>query len=229
MTLASRFEASRPNLYGRDGRIELLGEPSPASADHLIISCMDLRVSLHALFGFHPGEVLNLRTGGPIIPPYKENCSEAQILHENFQLAIADMHIKTISILGHTKCGTAKKLSQNLYCSGDIPWMKKISERIFQNAILEADQGNQEAITIAIEKHIIIQSIKNLFDYPIIEKSIRNGTLNVEGLQFDIKTGRLFKLNTDGRVFTFDVVAGPLEGALECDCSDHKLAANAQA
>ena len=229
MTLASRFELSRPELYGKDGRIELLGEPAPASAEHLIISCMDLRVSLHALFGFQPGEMLNLRSAGAIIPPFKDSCTETQILHENLQLAIADMHIKTISILGHTKCGTAKKLSQNLYCSGDIPWMKKISERILQSAIMEADQGNQEEITRAIEKNIIIQSIKNLFDYPIIEKSIRNGELTVEGLQFDVKTGRLFKLNTDGRSFSFDIVAGPLQGSLECDCEDHKQAISAQA
>lgn len=229
MTLASRFELNRSKLYGKDGRIELLGKTASVSADNLIISCMDLRVSLYGLFGFHPGEILNLRTAGPIILHFKEECSEAQILHENFQLAIADMHIKTISILGHTKCGTAKKLSQNIYCSGDIPWLKKISESILQNAVMEADQGNQKEITRAIEKQIIIQSIKNLFDYPIIEKSIRNGDLNVEGLQFDIETGRLFKLNTDGRSFMFDIVAGPAQGSLKCDCPDHKQVANAQA
>lgn len=229
MTLASRFESSRPKLYGKDGRIELLGGPNPANAGHLIVSCMDLRVSLYALFGFDDGEMLNLRTAGPIVPPYKEDCSESKILHENLQLAIADMQIKSIAILGHTKCGTAKKLSQNLYCSGDIPWLKKILDRILQNAIMEADQGNQEAMITAIEKQIIIQSIKNLFDYPIIEKTIRSGGLTVEGLQFDIQTGRLFKLNTDGRGFTFDIVAGPLQGSLSCDCENHKQAANAQA
>lgn len=229
MTLASRFESNRLELYGKDGRIGFMDEPDMPCAEHLIVSCMDLRVSLHGLFGFQPGEMLNLRCAGAIIPPFKVDCTESQILHENLQMAIADMHIKTISVLGHTKCGTAKKLSQNIYCSGDIPWMKKVSERILQSAIMEADQGNQEAMTASIEKQIIIQSIKNLFDYPIIEKSIRNGALTVEGLQFDIKTGRLFKLNTDGRSFTFDIVASPLQGSLECDCDDHKQAISAQA
>lgn len=222
MTLASRFETNRPHLYGQNGRNGILAELSSCNAEHLIISCMDLKPSLFSLFGFSQGEMLNLRSAGPLIPPYDTQCSASQLYQENLTLAVNDLKIKSISLLGHSGCSTASKLSQNLYSSGDIPWIKKMSGQILQTALNECGGDQDQAcLSKEIEKQIIIHGIKNLFDYPVIMQGIREFRLTVEGLQFDMDNGRIFKLNTDGKTFFFDIVAGPTELSHDCGCA-HK-------
>ncbi len=199
MALASRFEKHRPAA--------MTGQKPAHQAETLIISCMDLCMSLHKLFGFDDGEVVISRIAGPMIPPYDEGSSQSQILQETLLIALTDMRVRNIAILGHTQCKTAKKLSESIYCSGDIFAMKKLSEDVLQNALTQAGESDQQALSAEIEKQIIIQSIKNLFDYPVVQKAIGHGNLTVEGLQIDAESGKLFKLNTDGRGFTFDLVA----------------------
>ncbi len=228
MNLAERFELNRSDFYETDGLIEHLAHNGQAPHS-LIMTCMDSRVSLFNLFGLMPGESLVLRSAGPLIPIFDDTCSASQVFHENLLLAINDMKIKSLCLLGHTGCGAAGKLSSNIYNSGDIPWMKKVAGQIMQNAMNIAGDSNQGILATEIEKQIIIQGIKNLFDYPVVMQAIREGRLTVEGLQFDIHNGRLLKLIADGRDFHFEIVAGPAKGSLACDGAHEETKKGARA
>ncbi|MFN3700392.1 MAG: carbonic anhydrase [Alphaproteobacteria bacterium] len=217
MDLINRFKEHRAAFYDTDGLIEYLAQ-NGQNPDHLIVTCMDSRISLYKLFGLEPGEALVMRSAGPLIPIFDENCSASQIFHENLSIAINDMQVRFISLMGHTGCGAAGKLSQNLYNSGDIPWMKKVSNAIMLESINAVGEDDQRALAAEIEKQIIIQGLRNILEYPAVRKAVYALKLNVEGLQFDVHNGRILKLNTSGQTSHFDVVAGPADlHSHECD------------
>ena len=217
MDLAERFERNRPDCYGTDGCIERLAEDEQ-TPEVLILTCMDSRANIGRLFALDAGDAMILQSAGPIIPPYDTESSASQLLHENLAMAINDMKVPNLVLLGHTHCATAEKLADNLYGCGDIPVIKKAANQILQATLQNVDEESRETLRKEIEKQIIIQGIKNLFDYPAVIKGIKENRLTVEGLQFQIEEGRLAKLKTDGSQFQLDIVAGPAFGTLGCDC-----------
>lgn len=208
MDLAERFKTNRPNNMNNDAGAVKAAEKKFDKPELLIISCMDCCVSIHSMFGLQDGEATILSYAGPIIPPYNPEDSSSQILHDNIALAINDMDIKSLVLLGHTKCGAAGKLAANIYNPGDIPCMKKAASQILQTALSIAGEMSNEEMTREVERQIIIQGIKNLFDYPVVINAIKQNRLTVEGLQLEGHSERLLKLNTNGHGFRFDVVAG---------------------
>lgn len=228
MDLTERFEKHRPENYGPNNTMESLVK-NGQKPEVLIITCMDSRISVFNLFGLDTGEAVVLRSAGPIIPEYDLDNAASQLLHENLSLAINDLGVGSLALLGHSKCGVASKLANNLYAPGDIPCLKKTAGHVLQNALNESGDKGEQKLIEAIEHQIIIQGMKNLFDYPVVVKAITENRLTVEGMQFEMETGRLLKLNSDGKAFRFDIVAGPARGSLACDCEHQssKKAANA--
>lgn len=210
MDLGNRFEINRNRFYGTDGRIEDLAE-NGQNPHTLILTCSDSCMNINKIFGLEIGEAIVMRSGGPIIPAYNPDSSISQLMHENLSVAINEMDIDTLALIGHTQCSTAGKLAKNLFGCGDIPCMKKIAEQLLQAALCNVGDSNRDLLVQEIERQFIIQGIKNLFDYPCVIKAIKENRITVEGLLFDIETGRLKKLKADGTEFRFDTIAGPPE------------------
>lgn len=217
MDLADRYRSfGSAHLDATRGSLSV--EPdNDRKPEYLMITCMDMTYSLYDLFGFREGQALILRSAGPLIPPYDPDCAASQLFEDNLKLAIRDLEISQIAIIGHTGCKTADKLSRNLYGSGDIPRLRSQAAQIMQMAINACGNQNQACMAHEIEKQILISGIKNLFDYPVVVDGIRNSRLIIEGLQIGTDNGAVFKLNTDGKAFYLDEL--PAAGtALTGDC-----------
>jgi carbonic anhydrase len=212
MDLVNRYISS-------NGHKKSFKNKASIKAECLIITCIDLTSSLYALFGFKDGQALILRSAGPLIPHYGPNCPAAQLFEENLRLAIHDQEITNIALIGHTACKAAEKLSKNLYGSGDIPRLRSLASPIMQMAINTCGNQNQSCIAHEIEKQILINGLKNLFDYPVILDGIKNSRLIIEGLQLDLENNRILKLNTDGRSFYFDEILTPIIDSADCGCT----------
>lgn len=224
MDLAERFKTYRLGLVEPKDVANSTSEQSD-KPEVLILSCMDSCMNLSKMFGFKDGEAMILSYAGPVIPPFDTGDNASQILNDNLGLAINDMEIHSIALLGHTKCTAASKLAANIYNPGDIPCLKKGASSILQAALGLAGELSNEEMTREIERQIIIQGLKNLFDYPPIINAIKQNRLTVEGLQFEKETDQLLKLNTNGSGFRFDAVASRNSDAQN---AHHKLkAANA--
>lgn len=220
MDLGNRFDINRDRIYGTDGRIENVAE-NGEQPHTLFLTCADSCVHVHKMFGFEVGEVMVMRYGGPIIPIYDEDSTISQLMHENLMIAIKDVGVENLTLMGHTGCSTAEKLSKNLFGCGDIPYIKKQSEQLLQTALCNVGDHDRDLLTQEIERQFIIQGIKNLFDYPCVINAIRENRITVEGLQFNVKKGQLLKLKADGTEFRFDVIAGPPADA-EIDLKDKR-------
>lgn len=192
---------------------------SPVQAECLMITCADLTSSLYNLFGFEQGQALIMRWAGPLIPFYDPDCPASQLFEDNLRLSIHDQGITNIALIGHTECKTAEKLSRNLYGSGDIPRLRSLASPIMQMALNICGNQDQACVAHEIEKQILINGLKNLFDYPVILEGIKQSRLIIEGLQIDIQRNRILKLNTDGRSFYFDEIqTGALLADSDCGC-----------
>lgn len=226
--LATRYKnnPAKPTLGG--GCEGVIAGGQTATPGYMVITCMDCCTDLHALFGLRCGEALAVQFAGPVIPAYDPDCNASQLFQEHLHLAIQDMGVTHLTLLGHTPCSTAKKLAENLYGGGDIPRLKKLSAKILQNAMILAGEGRTQDITEEIGRQIVIQGIKNLFDYPAVEKAIRCGRLTAEGLQIDRKAGALLKLNTDGNGFTFDAVTSGDQSSSSASGAPPPIAATAR-
>ncbi|MFP4313464.1 MAG: carbonic anhydrase, partial [Alphaproteobacteria bacterium] len=156
-------------------------------------------------------DAMILRSAGPVIPPYDENDNACRLLHDNLSLAINDYSIGSLVLLGHSQCGAAMKLANNIYNPGDTPCLKNLSCPLVQSALDKCDHQSNENLAKEIEDQIIIHGIKNLFDYPVILQAIKEQRLTVEGMQFDMKGGRLLKLSPNLDGFRFEVIAGPID------------------
>lgn len=213
-----RFGATGTNT-GHTGTSGESGKSGVVSPECLMITCMDLTCSLYPLFGFQDGQALIMRSAGPLLPAYDPDCAASQLFEENLKLAIHDMGITNIAIIGHTGCKTADKLSRNLYGSGDIPRLRSQASQIMQMALNACGSQNQACVAHEIEKQILINGIKTLFDYPVILAGIRDSRLIVEGLQIDTHNNAVYKLNTDGKGFYLDELpAADVIAASDCGC-----------
>lgn len=161
----------------------------------LFISCSDSRVDPAILTDANPGELFVVRNISNLVPP----CTTAD---ENFhgvtaaiEYAVQHLHVDTIIIMGHAKCGGIHSLLQPGSYTGTSfidRWMsiarpaKILAEKKFPNAPFEVVQK-------ACEQLSVVNSMNNIVTFPWVQDAIKKSNLKLYGWYFDIVTGELLQ------------------------------------
>ncbi len=165
------------------------GQSPPA----MVIACADSRVAPEMIFDCAPGEIFVVRNVSALVPPYapddnKHGTSAA------LEFAVTSLQVRSIVVMGHSSCGGIRALVQGPEGShGDFieSWMaiaKSARERVCDAPDAPADF---DAKCAACEREAVRVSLANLLTFPWIAQRVRDGSLTLAGLHFDVETGSL--------------------------------------
>ena len=162
----------------------------------MVISCCDSRVHVTSIFGADEGEFFIHRNIANLVPPFSPD-GEHHGTSAAIEYATKELKVHHLIILGHTGCGGIKS-GYNLHTNNTNPeyvfinkWLSIVLPA-FKNISKDVSQKKQIQL---LEEESIKNSIKNLFSFPNIKKSVEINILSIHGLIHDIGSGGLKYLN----------------------------------
>lgn len=179
-------KTKRPGLLKHFDNIALAQKP-----DTILVACSDSRVAPNLFASTSPGDMFVLRNIGNIIPPYKSEMHETSVL-SMFEFALTNLPIKDIIICGHSNCGAMHAiLNDKIEFEGIDRWLTSAKDAKSALKLLPAGAGAEEKAN-AISKLSILRQIDNVKTYPIVQKRLQQGDLNMHGWYFDIKNADIY-------------------------------------
>ncbi len=168
----------------------------------LVISCCDSRVHADKIFKADEGDFFIHRNIANIIPKYK-NSSKGNETLAALEYGLGSLKIRNIIILGHSNCGGINH-ALNLFSNKEEyknqsldNWIKNIKPAY---KLIDRNKSGKEQLN-SLEKMNIINSISNLEKIPIVNKLNSKKQLNIYGLWFEIKSGKIMILNREKKIF----------------------------
>ena len=162
----------------------------------MVVACSDSRVDPAMIFGAGPGELFIVRNVANLVPPYApDGASHATSAALEFGIRV--LQVKHLIVLGHAMCGGITALLKGLpYPVGEFlePWMRNAQDAM-ERALAEAPVDAQTACELEAVK----LSLANLMTFPWIREPVADERLMLHGATFDIRSGALSVLQSDGR------------------------------
>ena len=162
----------------------------------MVISCCDSRVHVTSIFGADEGEFFIHRNIANLVPPFSPD-GEHHGTSAAIEYATKELKVEYLIVLGHTGCGGIRS-GYDLHANKANPdyifinkWLS-ILRPAFNNISINISEKNKVKL---LEEESIKISMKNLFSFPEIVKSVEKKTLSVHGLIHDIGSGGLKYLN----------------------------------
>jgi carbonic anhydrase len=161
----------------------------------LVIGCSDSRSDPQMVFNTAPGEIFVVRNVANLVPPYgpddRPHESSAAI-----EFAVRALKVPQIIVMGHAMCGGIQALLNGTPAevSDFVGQWVRIAEPARLRAMSAPPQDRQDVC----EHEAVLLSLANLMTFPWIAAAISAGKLQLHGCFFDIRSGILERLGSDG-------------------------------
>ena len=136
-----------------------------------------------------PGEVFVHRNVGNLVSPLDPNTGSAVIY------GVEHLKVGHIVVCGHYDCGAVKAVLQSEDLGSLEPWLQNL------RAVSRHHQAELEALPDATDRcdrlveHSVRAQCANIHEFPEVQASIRETSLQVHGWVFDLRSGRIVDLN----------------------------------
>lgn len=156
----------------------------------LVISCSDSRVPPQHILSAAPGELFVVRNVAATVSAYDDDTADNSTAAA-IEYGVTALGVDNIVIIGHTCCGgVASVIDDSVPHDSFVgKWMAPLRAWLSKNDTLQ-DGSNHERKTW-LEKASINRSLENLLSFPFVSERVKDGSLAVKGLIFDIHTGEL--------------------------------------
>lgn len=166
----------------------------------LVIGCVDSRVDPGMILDAGPGELLVLRNVANLVPPYAPDGAHHST-SAALEFAVRVLRVPDIIIIGHAMCaGIAALMNGAPGQATDflVPWINIAA--LAKSRVLACDDatGGGGDPQLACEHAAIVLSLENLREYPWVAERLADGSLQLHGAHFDIRSGTLKLLGEDG-------------------------------
>lgn len=170
----------------------------------LFIGCSDSRVIPNLITSTLPGELFVVRNIANIVPPYRIK-DEFLASVAAIEYAINYLEVENIIICGHSNCGGCKDISAEK--AKMLPTVKKwvsqlndIKQQVDFQLELSHLEGQYALRAWMIEKANVLNSYKNLLEYPGVAEKLEAKKLTIKAWYFIIEAGEIFEYSpSDGR------------------------------
>ena len=161
----------------------------------LVIGCSDSRTDPQMVFNAVPGELFVIRNVANIVPPYGPD-HQPQGSSAAIEFAVRALKVPQIIVMGHAMCGGIHALLNGTPAevSDFVGEWVRIAEPARQRAMSAPVERRQDVC----EHEAVRLSLENLMTFPWIAGAVRAGTLKLHGCFFDIRSGILEQLGSDG-------------------------------
>ncbi|MEU6118798.1 carbonic anhydrase [Streptomyces sp. NPDC047117] len=189
-SLIENARAFRSSLAESRDDLTALAEGQRPQA--LFLACSDSRVVPSLITGARPGEILELRTAGNIVPRHR---SEADCgVGATLEFAVIALQVPHIVVCGHSCCDAV----QGMVADKQLPGMA-----LFNRWLQRAEYRSQPAALrkgVATQRHLETQ-LRHLRSYPCIARRLRERRLRLHGWFYEITSGEVFAYEERERMF----------------------------
>ena len=173
----------------------------------MIIACCDSRAAPETIFNAGPGELFVLRNVANLVPTFQPDGGQHGT-SAGIEFAVNGLKVSNIVVMGHGRCGgirAALNPAGTPLAQGDFigKWMSMLAP--VSEAVSKYTQLTDKERQTTLERFSIRNSIANLRTFPYVRKLEEEGKLAVHGAWFDISTGELWVMNSDGDFYRPDV------------------------
>ena len=166
----------------------------------MIIACCDSRSAPETIFDAGPGEMFVLRNVANLVPTFQPDGGQHGT-SAAIEFAVNALEIRNIVVMGHGRCGgiraalfpEATPLAQGDFIGKWMSMLGTVADEVSAYTILTSNERQT-----MLERLSIRNSIKNLRTFPYIRSLEAEGKLAVHGAWFDISTGELWVMDTNG-------------------------------
>lgn len=159
----------------------------------LFITCSDSRIIPSLITSTDPGELFIIRNVGNFIPPYNPNIvySEAAAL----EFALTHLDITDIVVCGHANCGAINACVGH----GKQPLTPKLADWI---ALMRTQLYTENSLSVdEVAQMNVLNQVKNLKQYPIIQQQLAARSINIHGWFFDFSQNHIFEWDDSNHQF----------------------------
>jgi len=162
----------------------------------MVIACADSRVDPGMIFDAGPGEIFVVRNVANLVPPYAPDGGQ-HATSAALEFGVRVLKVTDLVVMGHAMCGGVRALLTGVPAeAGDFlaPWISVA--RAARGKVLrctDPDEAQERC-----EQEVVKLSLDNLMTFPWIAEPVRAGTLRLHGMRFEIRSGVLEALHTDG-------------------------------
>ncbi len=197
-TLVDGFQRFRRKFYG-DGNdlMAKLVKEGPHS-EFFIINCIDSRNGADLVFDAKPGQEFTHPLMGSIVPPFDKNGMRE--FNATLHYVIDVKNVKHVIIMGHSHCGGCAALADKTTDEYIEPWVH-LAQAAEEKAEAKVGATDRDALKRETERQIVVQSLKNLLDYPMVRDAVEAGKITVNGWYFDMANGALHEYDPESGSF----------------------------
>lgn len=196
--LMEGFQRFRRKYYG-DGKdlMQKLAKEG-AHSEFFVINCIDSRSGADIVFDGKPGQEYTHSQMAGIVPPFDKNGMEE--LNATLHYVIDVKKIKHVILMGHSHCGGCAALVDKTDDPYIEPWVD-IARDARNRAEEKVGTSDVEALKRETERQIVVQSLQNLLDYPMVREAVEAGKITVNGWYFDMAKGALHEYDPESDSF----------------------------
>jgi carbonic anhydrase len=162
----------------------------------LVIGCSDSRVDPALLCSASPGDLFVVRNVANLVPPY-ETTGGYHGVSSAIEFAVVNLKVETIIVLGHRQCGGIRALvTKN--DSGPTAFIQNwvaIAERARERVLKRYPAAAEEELCRHCEMEAITCSVENLKSFPFVTEALKDRSMEIMGLYFDLELGQLWELD----------------------------------
>lgn len=168
----------------------------------LFIGCADSRVVPNLITNTLPGELFVVRNIANIVPHYRVS-EEFLATTSAIEYAITTLKIRNIIVCGHSNCGGCLALYESEEKLNLVPTVKRwlmlvkdVKDEVLKHSPM--DVAKRSWIT---ERLNIINSMQNLYTFPMVKDLVRSNELSIYGWHYIIETGELYNYDENSKTF----------------------------
>lgn len=147
-----------------------------------------------------PGELFICRNAGNIVPPHS---TQTGGMTASIEFAVGVLKVPHIVICGHTECG-AMKGALNRDSLTHLPhvreWLGYAKAAVDIVQAVADGQSDDEKMLLLLEQNVLLQ-LQHLKTHPTVAVAIAQGTLELHGWVYDIKTGDVHAYDAESNRF----------------------------
>lgn len=170
--------------------------------DTLLITCSDSRVAPNAFASTNPGDLFVVRNVGNMVPPSSDKLKDNSV-PAALEFSLNTLKVSDIVVCGHSECGAIASViegRENLCCPHLKSWLKygedsyrAVKEGLILNPALPLHNQVSQAN--------VLEQIKHLHTYEIVQKKLEDNTLRIHGWWFDIANADVYSYEASQNKF----------------------------
>lgn len=160
--------------------------------DALFIACSDSRVTPNVFASTNPGDLFSIRNMGNLVPPCHGTLgvsSEAAAI----EFSLEAFPIRNVIVCGHSECGAMSALLSTSKKTKHVKrWLCGCGSSSLERLERCPGLSTQLPIHNRLAQANVLEQMDHVRTYPRVKERLKEGTLQVHGWYFDIKTGDVY-------------------------------------